>query len=401
MAHVEPIAYASEFAASSERTRRVALGPHSMERLVGGDSNLFRHQHAFESKTLFAVSVTADTFDETWARLQDIDYKRMGEHVYVEALNLVYEGDVDAYVRLAEKAAETGRVLILQCFDTAVVRAALAVCSDAHPLVNGVDGDNLDDFAALAAKAGIALGVHATSLDGFSELVASLNGKGCSNLALDVGGSSAADAFSRLVKMRRSIADGGDARLRYPTIVNVAEWASGDLRAQVALAALFTCKYASIVVLEDLTYAEVLPLYGLRQGVFSDPERPMRVEPGVYSLNGADTNAVCCTTVDFAMTYYMVAGELERSGVPVNMVVTDSGGYSLLTAWAMGKFTADTIADYFNANGLADSMQNKTLILPGKVAALKDELESKMPDWEIVVGPAEAADLVKFVKAYQ
>ena len=401
MAHVEPVTYTAEFAASSGRTRRVALGPHNVERVVGGDSSLFRHQRAFASKTMFAVSVTAATFDETWARLQDVDYKRMGEHVYVEALNLVYDGDADAYVKLVAKAAETGRVLVLQCTDAAVARAALSACPDAHPLVNGVNADNLDDFATLAAKADIALGVHAASLDDFSEFVAQLNGKGCSNLVLDAGGSSVAEAISRLVQMRRSIADGGDVRLRYPTIVNVAEWAPGDVHAQVALASLFTCKYASIVVLEDLTYAEVLALYGLRQGVFSDPDRPMRVEPGVYSLNGADTNAVCCTTVDFAMTYYMVAGELERSGVPVNMVVTDSGGYSLLTAWATGKFTADTIADYFNANGLADSMQNKTLILPGKVAALKDELESKMPDWDIVVGPAEAADLVKFVKAYQ
>ena len=100
MAHVEPVTYSAEFATSSARTRHVALGPHNVERVVGGDNSLFRHQRAFANKTLFAVSVTAATFDQTWARLQDIDYKRMGEHVYIEALNLVYEGDADSYVQL-------------------------------------------------------------------------------------------------------------------------------------------------------------------------------------------------------------------------------------------------------------------------------------------------------------
>ena len=34
-----------------------------------------------------------------------------------------------------------------------------------------------------------------------------------------------------------------------------------------------------------------------------------------------------------------VSGELERSGVPLNLVINDAGGLSVLTSWAAGKFS--------------------------------------------------------------
>ena len=74
---------------------------------------------------------------------------------------------------------------------------------------------------------------------------------------------------------------------------------------------MFTMKYGSIIVMEQMTYAEALPLFGLRQNVYTDPQKPMKVEPGIYPLNGADENSLVVTTVDFALTYFVVSGELE------------------------------------------------------------------------------------------
>ena len=124
----------------------------------------------------------------------------------------------------------------------------------------------------------------------------------------------------------------------------------------------------------------------------------MTVEPGIYKINGADENSITCTTVDFALTYFVVSGELERSGVPINLMITDAGGYSVLTAWAAGKLSAGSISKYIAENGIEDKIKNRTLIIPGKVAVLKGELEDKLPDWQIVVAPNEATDLVKFLK---
>ncbi len=150
-----------------------------------------------------------------------------------------------------------------------------------------------------------------------------------------------------------------------------------------------------------MDYAKALPLYALRQNLFTDPQKPMRVTPGIYPLNGADENAPIATTVDFALTYFVVSGEMERSGVPVNMLITDAGGYSVLTAWAAGKLSAGTIAKYIADECIESKVKSRTLILPGKVAVLKGELEAKLPDWKIVVGPNEAVELVKFLREFK
>jgi CO dehydrogenase/acetyl-CoA synthase gamma subunit (corrinoid Fe-S protein) len=181
---------------------------------------------------------------------------------------------------------------------------------------------------------------------------------------------------------------------------------------QTALASLFTVKYGSIIIMDTINYAQALPLFGLRQNIYTDPQRPMRIEPGVYPLNGADENAPCAVTVDFALTYFIVSGELERSGVPVNLLISDAGGYSVLTAWAAGKFSASSIAKFIRENNIEGKIKNRNLLIPGKVAVLKGELErsgvpvnllisdaggySVLTAW--AAGKFSAASIAKFIR---
>jgi acetyl-CoA decarbonylase/synthase complex subunit gamma len=167
---------------------------------------------------------------------------------------------------------------------------------------------------------------------------------------------------------------------------------------QTALASVFILKYGSIIVMEGMSYAQALPLYGLRQNIFTDPHKPMTVEVGIYPINGANQNSICALTVDFALTYFIISGEIERSGVPVNLLIPDAGGYSVLTAWAAGKLSAGSIAKFIKEEEIESKIQNRNLLIPGKVAVLKGELEENLPDWNIVVAPNEAVSLVKFLK---
>ena len=200
------------------------------------------------------------------------------------------------------------------------------------------------------------------------------------------------------MKIRRAALKNNDRTFGYPSLVDAARLAPGDSHMQAALASLFTMRYGSIVVMEEMDYAKALPLYGLRQNLFTDPQKPMKVEPGIYALNSADENAICATTVDFALTYFVVSGEIERSKVPVNLLISDAGGYSVLTAWAAGKLSAGSIAKFITENDIESKVKSRRLLLPGKVAVLKGELEAKLPGWEIVVGPNEAVELVKFLR---
>jgi acetyl-CoA decarbonylase/synthase complex subunit gamma len=310
-------------------------------------------------------------------------------------------GDSAAYGALVEKLLAANRTLVLDVTDVDAARAALELSKDTKPVLHGATAENYEAMNALASEYDVALGLRADSLSALYDNAAALEKLGQKSLLLDVGSSSVAAAFAAAVQIRRTALVNNDRSFGYPSIVNLAALAPGDAHLQAALAALFTLKYGSIIVLEKLDYALSLPLHGLRQNIFTDPQKPMKVEPGIYPLNGADENSVCATTVDFALTYFVVSGELERSGVPVNLLISDAGGYSVLTAWAAGKLSASSLAKFIQEYEIENKIKNRTLLLPGKVAVLKGELEEKLPGWEIVVAPNEAIQLVKFMNDYK
>jgi acetyl-CoA decarbonylase/synthase complex subunit gamma len=396
--HMSEEALAALGEATAPPMKTIAIGAGDAGYKLGGETVLFRHDKAFVSQNLYAVNVNAGNAEEAIPELLKIDYERIGERMYVELINVEYTGDKAAFLETVKKALAAGRTLILEVSDPAAAREALELAKDGKPVLNGANPSNYAEMSALAAEFGVVLGLSAPDLDALYDLTAEVEKLGNKNLILDVGAASIKDAFANAVQIRRAALKDGDRIFGYPSIVNAAKLAPGDIHLQTALASLFTLKYASIVIMEKMGYAQALPLYGLRQNIYTDPQKPMRVEPGIYPLNGADENAVCATTVDFALTYFIVSGEIERSGIPVNLLISDAGGYSVLTAWAAGKLSAGSISRFFKDTGIDGKIKNRTLIIPGKVAVLKGEIEESLPDWKIVVAPNEAMGIVRFLK---
>ncbi len=376
----------------------VALGEHRL----GGETVMFRHQKTLVNKNLYAVSVdtamTEQAVDAKLAALQRVDYRRIGERMYVELVYCANKGaDPEKYAALVAKAATLGRPLVLECRDLACAKAALAVAGK-DVLLNGATPENWEQMGEISAQSGATLGVWAADLSGLYDTVRKLESKGNRNLVLDVTGGSVKQTLAAAVLARRAAIEGGDRSFGYPTIVNVGHLASGQPHLQTAYATLFTQRYGSILVMEDMDYFQALPLYGLRQNIFTDPQKPMKVEAKIYPINGADENSPCLLTVDFALTYFLVAGELERSGQPVNLVITDAAGMSVLTAWAAGKLSASSIKKTFDVLDIENKIKNRTLIIPGKVAVLIDEIREALPNWRVVAGPGEAVQLPQYMK---
>lgn len=392
----EAIAQLSEATAPPMKTIKVGAG--EAEHTLGGETVLYRHEATFVQRPLFAVCVCTDCEADKLEGIKKVDYERIGEREYVESIFVAYKGDKDAYVELVKKAMGNGRLLILNCADPEAAAAALDVCAAEKPILNGATPENYAAMNEVAAKYGVVLGVSAANLDALYDTTAALEAAGNKNLVLDVTGADAKETFENAVQVRRAALKNQDRTFGYPSIVNVAKLAKDDFHTQVALASMFVLKYASIIVMQEMNYAEALPLYGLRQNVFTDPQKPLTVEPGIYPLNGADENAPCAVTTNFALTYFLVTGELERSGVPVNLLISDGGGYSVLTSWAAGKFSAGSIDKFIKENDIEGKIKSRTLIIPGKVAVLKGELEEKLPGWDIKISPNEATGLVKFMK---
>jgi acetyl-CoA decarbonylase/synthase complex subunit gamma len=401
--HMSEDAIASLSEATAPPMKTIKIGTGEGEYTLGGETVLFRHEKTFVSKTRYAVSLCTGMSDEAveakLAEIPKVDYERIGERMYTE---LVYvncgEGaDAATYTALVQKAAALGRTLILGVSDPEIAKAALEVVKEGKPVLNGANAENYAAMSEIATAAGVVLGVSGKDINELYDTVAALEKLGNKNLILDVTGADVKETFKNAVLVRRAALKDQDRTFGYPSLVNVVKVAQGDKHMQAALTSLFTMKYGSIIVMEQMTYAEALPVFGLRQNVFTDPQKPMKVEPGLYQLNGADENSLVVTTVDFALTYFVVTGELERSGVPLNLVINDAGGLSVLTSWAAGKFSGNSISAFIKEN-VEPKVKCRRLLIPGKVAVLKGDLEAKLPGWEIIVGPREAVQLVKFLK---
>lgn len=390
--------------ATAPLMKTVTVGTGDTEYKLGGETVLFRHEKTFVNRNRFAV-LLSDSMDdaEVDAKIQhmkDVDYVRIGEEMKVEFAALKYAGNKDKYIALVNKVKASGLKVayILIVEDVNVAKEALELVKAENPVVYGANKENFKEMVELVKADNIALGVKAENLEALYALVEEIQKLGYKNLVLDPGSASVKEAFENTVQIRRINLQGGDRVFGYPSILFVDELAKGDKFMEVALSSLFTMKYGSIIVLSDMDYARALPLYGLRQNIFTDPQKPMRVEPGIYPLNGADENAPIICTVDFALTYFIVAGEVERSKVPVQMLIPDAGGYSVLTAWAAGKFTASSITKFIKENNIEEKVKTRKLILPGKVAVLKGDLEENLPGWEIIVGTTESMFIPKFLK---
>ena len=384
--------------------KTVTIGKGETEYKLGGETVLFRHDKTFVNRNRFALllsdSMTDAQVDEKIDHMKKVEYVRIGEDMKIEIVDFKFAADKAKYIALINKIKESGLkvVYMLDCEDASVLKDALAIVKEENPIVFGANKDNFTQLVELVKGTKIALGVKAETLEELYTLVEQIQKLGHKELILDVGTKSVKNAFENAVQIRKINLTGQDRTFGYPSAVFVNELAKGDKYMEVALGTLFTMKYGSIIVLSDIDYARALTLYPLRQNVFTDPQRPMKVESKVYSINNATEDSPVLCTVDFALTYFIVSGEIERSKVPVWVAIPDAGGYSVLTSWAAGKFTSANISKFIKESGVAEKTKSRKLIIPGKVAVLKGDLEEDLPGWEIVVSTTEAMNLPKFLK---
>jgi acetyl-CoA decarbonylase/synthase complex subunit gamma len=262
-------------------------------------------------------------------------------------------------------------------------------------LLYAATAENWEVMGAIAKEAGIPLAVKADSLEGASELTDQLKGLGLEDFVLDLGARSYIESLDLFTKARRLALKQNFRPLGFPLISFPGEGEGVD---ESLMAAQHIAKYGGFIVLETFNPASLYPLLVLRQNIYTDPQKPIQVQPGIYEINDPDPGSPLMVTTNFSITYFSVANEVEGSGWKGWLLVTDAEGMSVLTAWAAGKFDAERIAKDVKAFNVEDKISHKKLILPGQVSVLSGELEEELPGWEILVGPREAVDIGTYLK---
>lgn len=399
----EAIQKLSEATAPPMKTLKVGAGEN--EYTLGGETVLFRHEKTLVSKNRFAVAFCDGMSDEEVeakiANIKAVEYERIGEIMKAEFACVTYHENKEKFLNIINKLKEeTSVAFVLNVSDAEVAKEAVVSLAGLKPVVVGANKDNYEAMLEVVKPENLVLGLQAPNLEEMYDLVATVQKAGYKELILDVTGESVKDTFVNAVQVRRTALKEQDRTFGYPSIVFVNKLANKDEMMEVALSSVFTVKYGSIIVIDDINYAKALPLYSLRQNLFTDPQKPMRVETKVYPINNPDENSPVLVTVDFALTYFVVTGELERSKVPCWLVIPDAGGYSVLTSWAAGKFGGSVIGNFVKECGIADMTKNRDLIIPGKVAVIQSDVQDNLPDWNVIVGTMEAMELPKFLKEY-
>lgn len=388
--------------ASAPPIRPVKFGSGDTAVTAGGETVLFRHEKTFFNPTAIAATVRDTDGDiagkvKAWDKFQ---WERVGLNLRPELVFVKCESNDAGKFEAAVKAVldNSGFSLILGCEDVAVMEPAAKAAKDKKPLLYAGNQANLDKMAALANECGCPLAVKGADIDEVMALTQELIDAGYKDMVIDSGARDIKGAFQDNVAIRRA-ALAGNRAVGFPTICFASEMGE-TIQEQTVAAALMIPKYAGIVVMDDITAEVVFPLLLERLNIFTDPQRPMTMDQGIYEVGGPNADSPLAVTTNFSLTYFIVSGEIESSRVPTWLLIKDTEGLSVMTAWAAGKFSGDDVGMFVKKSGIEEKIGHKSIIIPGYAAAIAGDLEEELPGWNVQIGPREAAHLSKFLKEW-
>lgn len=372
--------------------RLITLKSDGHELKVGNEVVLFRHEKTFYNRPGLFIKVRDD--EDIAAKVTPADQfavSYVGMDLTIDGFAIEAMSNDAAKFASAVKAvrAISKRPIVLMSPDASVIAAGLDVLNGETALVAGANASNWEAMADVAKAHKAALVVSADSIDALADLTEKIKSKGVEDLVIDPAAKGLGQLLTLSTQLRRLALKKNVRSVGYPLYVA----AHDSVMATQAIA-----KYAGFVVLDEFKAETVYPLLVLRQNIYTDPQKPIQVQPGLYEINNPKPESPVLVTTNFSITYFSVANEVESSGLPAWLLVTDAEGMSVLTAWAAGKFDAERIAKAVKGFNVADKISNKRVVLPGHVAVLSGELEAELPGWEIKVGPREAVDIPGYYK---
>ena len=389
--------------ASAPPIRPVKIGMKEGTKTVGGETVMFRHEKTFFNPTLIAGLVTTAQADgdvdkqlDTFMKLQ---YDRVGLLLRPELIAVLdASGDAGNFAALVKKVMDKTDAGLILCSDKAdVVKAGAEAAKERKPLIGVATPDNADAFGALAKELGLPLIAKAEGYDALAALATKLTGMGLKDLVLDSGSRSLKAALQDQIVIRRAALVPKFRPFGFPTITCPCQM-TDDPMMEALYASVFIAKYGGIVVLSNLDATTVFPLLLERLNIYTDPQKPMIISPGIYEIGNPGPDSPVAVTTNFALTYFIVSGEIEGSKVPTWLLIQDTEGLSVMTAWAAGKFSGDSVAHFVKKCGINDKAKTRTIIIPGYAAGISGDLEEELPDWKVLIGPREASHIPAFLK---
>jgi len=393
-------------AASAPPIRLVTVGSGDKKVEVGNETVLFRHEKTFFHEPGVFVrlkdTLPLPDFEAAVEEIGDYSVERVGIEMWVNGIAIQNaSGNPETFAKsVAAVRAKTERPLVLISTSPAAMAVALEQTNGSAPLIYAATAENWEEMAKLAVEHKAPLAVRTDGdLSALAELTEHVKSVGVEDIVLDPGARDLSGSLVALTELRRLAVRKNFRPLGYPIVTFPGEGAD-SAEEETILAAQHIAKFAGIVVLDHFAPATIYPLLTLRLNIYTDPQKPIQVSPGLYEISEPQPDSPLLVTTNFSLTYFSVAGEIEGSGKPTWLLIADSEGMSVLTAWAAGKFDAEKIAKSVQQFGVADRISHKKIVIPGFVSTISGELEEELPGWEILVGPREAMNIPAYLKTW-
>ncbi len=384
--------------------RPVAIGTGDKALVIGDEEVMYRHEKTFFHQPGIGVLVT-DTDDEKEIErkvksVEEMKFIWIGHALKADLVVLKSaSGDKGKFLSLVKKAADMtdGAPLVLMADDIDTLLAGLEACGkERKPLLYAVTEENIDEAISKLGQAEVPLAVKADGLEKITALTEKLKEAGLQDLVVDAGSRTLWEAVRDQIFVRRAALKQGYKPLGHPTITFPCFMAD-DSRKELAIASALLTRYAGIIVLSDLKEDYLFPLVVLRMNIYTDPRVPMAVEAKIYEINEPTNVSPVLLTTNFALTYFSVANEIEATKVPTYLAIQDTEGLSVLTSWSAGKFNGETAGEFIKKSGIEQKTKNRRIVIPGLLARIRGELEDELPEWEVVIGPRDAAGISSFL----
>jgi len=400
--HASADAKAALEGASRPPVTLVTVGSGDKKLQIGNDTVLFRHEATFVHPAGIAIEVS-DTLDakELAAAADEIrglSFERVGMDIAVSLVAVRADsGDAEKLAAAAKAMKEgAGLPLMLLGAKPSILEAALKALEGDKPLLCFADKDNFAEMAALAKAHSAPLAVQGSGLEELADIAQKVTALGAADLVLCPKAGSLGATLQDLTRIRIAALKKNFRALGYPMMAIASD---ADPVREAAAAVTYIAKYAGIVVVKGRSRAEILPLLTARQNIYTDPQKPIQVKPGFYAVGNAGKDSPVLLTTNFSLTYYSVAGDIEASRIPCWVVVADTEGTSVLTAFASDKLNADKVTTLLKEdNGIKDKVGRQRIVIPGLVAAMAAKLKDAS-GWEVQVGPRESSGIPKYLKS--
>ncbi len=377
---------------------KVGTGENQIE--MGDETELYRHEKKFFHPVAFALTVSDKASDEEIEakvnKANGLQFERVGQIIKMDMVGVRDDsGDADAFAEVVEKVANgTELPLILFSKDPESIKAAASRIADKKPLLHAATVDNADQMASVADELDCPLVVFEDgSLDELADLVDKVKKAGVEKIVIDFGSSDLKELLEKSTIVRRISINKTFRGLGYPIFVNALDGDKSVLKGIVA-----TMKYGSVVAFDELKVEHALPLFVLRQNIYTDPQVPIQVEPKLYAVNDPDEDSPIVFTTNFSLTYFTVIGDVEKSKKPVWLQVVDTEGLSVMTAFAAGKLTPELVAKALEDSDAQENSKRGEIIIPGMVSRMSGKLE-ELTGLDVIVGPQESSGIPKLLKS--